>query len=56
MFIIENYEDDGKQQYYCYQKKSKRTKDIMANEVLPVYKGFMKDNKFKFNKTVILLD
>jgi len=56
MFIIENYEDDGKHRCYCYQKDSKCTKDILANKVLPVYKGFLKDSKLKLNKTLILLD
>ena len=56
MFIIENYEDDGKQQNYCYQKNSKCTKDIMANKVLPVYKAFLKEKKFMFSRTLILLD
>ena len=56
MFIIENYEDDGKQQNYCYQKNSKCTKDIMANKVLPDYKAFLKEKKYMFSRTLILLD
>ena len=56
MFIIKNYEDEGKQPYYCYQKDSKCTKDIIAKQILSVYKGFLKDCKFILNKTLILLD
>jgi len=58
MFIIEKNVSNRKDNntYYCNQKNGMCTKDIMAKQILPVYKAFLKEKKFMLCRTLILLD